>query len=153
MRFLSKEECSCRQKEQPHRRAKLAVKKKEIRNELGENTIRQALFFHSISDIPTASEWYCPSGSDIVRLRLSVIFYSPPKLAQRISLGVSRISLRSNRTRQRRIELGRYSAWSISPWGCSFLIKVCKFRLPWCRQSRWHAEALQRGRDRPRARS
>ena len=69
-----------------HGAAEIAVKKKEIRNELGENTIRQALFLHSISDIPTASECYCPSGSDIVRLRLSVIFYSPFKLAQRIPL-------------------------------------------------------------------
>ena len=50
---------------------------------LAKTRFRQALFLHSISDIPTASECYCPMGSDIVRLRLSVIFYSPFKLAQR----------------------------------------------------------------------
>jgi hypothetical protein len=53
---------------------------------LAKTRFRQALFLHSISDIPTAPECYCPSGSDIVRLRLSVIFYSPFKLAQRIPL-------------------------------------------------------------------
>ena len=40
------------------------------------------------------------SDSDIAPLRSAVILYSPPKLAKRISLGVSRISLRSNRTRR-----------------------------------------------------
>ena len=50
-------------------------------------------------------EWYFPLESDIARLRLAVIFYSPPKLAQRISLVARRISLRSNITRLRRIEL------------------------------------------------
>ena len=44
------------------------------------------------------------SDSDIEALRLQ--WYSiHPTLAQQISLGVSRISLRSNRTRRRRIEL------------------------------------------------
>lgn len=38
-------------------------------------------------------------------LIVSVLFYSPPKLAKRISLGVSRITLRSNRTRLWRIKL------------------------------------------------
>ena len=41
------------------------------------------------------------SDSDIAPLRSAVILYSPPKLAKRISLGVSRISLRSNRTRRK----------------------------------------------------
>ena len=41
------------------------------------------------------------SDSDIASLRSAVILYSPPKLAKRIPLGVSRISLRSNRTRRK----------------------------------------------------
>ena len=58
------------------------------------------------------------AGSDIVRLRLTVIFYSLPKLAKRISLGVSLISLRSNRTRREAnrtgvILLSEYHASSI----------------------------------------
>ena len=43
------------------------------------------------------------TGSDIARQRLAVILYSPRELAKRISLGVSRISPRSNITRRRRI--------------------------------------------------
>ena len=55
-------------------------------------------FAFAKSDIALAS-------SDIVRLRLTVIFYSPGNSRcslrePRISLGVSRISLRSNRTRR-----------------------------------------------------
>ena len=45
-----------------------------------------------------AVQWYWS-------LTASVVFYSPPKLAKQISLGISQISLRSNRTRQRRIKL------------------------------------------------
>ena len=41
------------------------------------------------------------SDSDIAPLRSAVILYSPPKFAKRIPLGVSRISLRSNRTRRK----------------------------------------------------
>ena len=37
-----------------------------------------------------------------------VIFYSPLKLAKRITLGVSRITLRCNITRRRRIKLALY---------------------------------------------
>ncbi len=56
-----------------------------------------------------AKSYISPKGSDIVRLCLTMIFYSPLKLAQRISLVLRRISLRSNITRRRRIELARYS--------------------------------------------
>ena len=38
-----------------------------------------------------------------LQIKLTVLLYSPPKLAKRISLGVNRISLRSNITRRRRI--------------------------------------------------
>ena len=41
-----------------------------------------------------------PYGIVIFLPLAKVILYSPPKLAKRISLGVSRISLRSNRTRR-----------------------------------------------------
>ena len=46
------------------------------------------------------------SLTDDIRLDLiSVLFYSPPKLVKRIPLGVSRITLQSNRTRLWRIKL------------------------------------------------
>ena len=53
-------------------------------------------------------QWYCSATphSDILFAH---------KLAKRIPLGVSRISLRSNITRRRRIELAWYSVKSITP--------------------------------------
>ena len=79
-----------------NRRESNAVTK--FREALSFSAFLVIFFAFAKSDIALA-------GSDIVRLRLTVIFYSPHKLAKRIPLGVSRISLRSNITRQRRIEL------------------------------------------------
>ena len=59
----------------------------------------------SVSDMLTkVSVIFSLCESDIKSLGLSDILFAP-KLAKQISLGVSRITLRSNRTRRRRIEL------------------------------------------------
>ena len=59
----------------------------------------------SVSDMLTkGSVIFSLCESDIKSFGLSDILFAP-KLAKQISLGVSRISLRSNRTRRRRIEL------------------------------------------------
>ena len=56
----------------------------------------------------------------------------------RISLGVSRISLRSNRTRQRRIELAWYSDKSITPCRGSFMKLTVELVEPVEESSRVH---------------
>ena len=59
----------------------------------------------SVSDMLTkVSVIFSLCESDIKSFGLSDILFAP-KLAKQISLGVSRITLRSNRTRRRRIEL------------------------------------------------
>ena len=67
--------------------------------------ITSLLFLLSVSDMLTkVSVIFSLCESDIKSFGLSDILFAP-KLAKQISLGVSRITLRSNRTRRRRIEL------------------------------------------------
>ena len=67
----------------------------------------------SKSDIPTLSEWYCRKQQWYESLRLSWYFIrhkssQRSRSERRIPLGESRISLQSNRTRQRRIKLRNF---------------------------------------------
>ena len=80
---------------------------KNRRESTAVTKFREALSFSAFLVI-----FFAFAKSDIIATAIvilkpwaSVIFYSPPKLAKRIPLGASRISLRSNITRHRRIEL------------------------------------------------
>ena len=55
------------------------------------------------SDMPTLAAWYFCNAKVILMLYSFSDIIFAPKLAKQISLGVSRISLQSNITRQRRI--------------------------------------------------
>ena len=80
------------------------------------NSVKLSLFCIFMSDILCyRKEWYCPLGSDIVRLCLTVIFYSPPNSRSEYHLDEVQISLQSNITRRRRIKLAWYSVKSITP--------------------------------------
>ena len=81
-----------------------------------QNSVRLSLFLLSMSDILCfRKEWYCPCGQWYCSVTPHSNILFAHKLAKRIPLGVSRISLRSNITRHRRIELAWYSDKSITP--------------------------------------
>ena len=92
---------------------------KNRRESNAETNFREALssllymwviFFATQRVILPFGQWYCSA------LPHSDILFAL-KLAKQISLSDSRISLRSNRTRRRRIELAWYSVKSITPFG------------------------------------
>ena len=81
------------------------------------------------SDMLASPAWYfCLRKSDIASLRSAVILYSPPKLAKRIPLGVSRISLRSNRTRRKAniTEKSKSQDLLFSGWGSRIRTYECQ---------------------------
>ncbi len=56
----------------------------------------------------SATAFYFGKAKVVLLAMLAVVFYSPPKLANRITLGANRIKLRSNNTCRRRIKLSLF---------------------------------------------